>query len=293
MNTLPRTLPMTSQKAARFEYHIPVEGNGGTAVDQLAAVSGMSKQRVKQAMQKGAAWLTRGKRTRRVRRAKTLLKAGDTLHLYYDEKVLQAEPPTAALIADERAYSVWDKPYGMLSQGSKWGDHCTVGRWAERHLAPPRTAYIVHRLDRAASGLILLAHTKTAAAKLSEIFRSRTVDKRYRVKVSGAFPATPDITTATMPVDNKAAISQFKRLSYDATHQQSLLEARIETGRKHQIRRHLAELGFPVVGDRLYGKTETDRQAILPDLQLQAYALAFVCPLTGEERNYQLANPLR
>ncbi len=51
-------------------------------------------------------------------------------------------------------------PYGMLSQGSKWSDHCTIARFAQQHLTPERPVFIVHRLDRAATGLILIAHSK-------------------------------------------------------------------------------------------------------------------------------------
>ena len=73
-------------------------------------------------------------------------------------------------------------------------------------------------------------------------------------------------------------------LEFDASKNQSLLEARIETGRKHQIRRHLADLGYPVVGDRLYGNGEAGGV----DLQLMAFMLAFRCPVSGEKVVYQL-----
>ena len=173
---------------------------------------------------------------------------------------------------------MWNKPYGLRSQGSKWGDHCTVVRWAERNLQPERPAFTVHRLDRAASGLILIAHSKRAASALSELFRSRKVEKRYRVLVHGNFDAAAVPRRIDQPLDGKRAVSELSLLEVSANGKHSLLEVRIETGRKHQIRRHLADLGHPVVGDRLYGTGEEDGV----DLQLTAFLLAFRCPSSGD-----------
>ena len=268
----------------KIESHVKVPSVGGNAVDLLQHASGLPKQRIKFAMIQGAVWLTRGRHTQRLRRAKRALLEGDELHLYYDEDILAVVPPEPALVADVGGYSVWDKPYGLRSQGSKWGDHCTVVRWAERHLRPERPAFTVHRLDRAASGLILVAHTKTTAAALSAIFRSRKVEKRYRVTVHGDFSGQSDPLRVDAPIDGKEAISEFSSVEFDADNDQSLLDARIETGRKHQVRRHLADLGFPVVGDRLYGSGEADGV----DLQLTAWLLAFRCPVSGEKVEYRL-----
>jgi len=250
----------------------------------LHTASGLAKQRIKFAMSQGAVWLTRGLNTRRLRRAKRALREGDELHLYYDSGILAETPAAPTLIADVGDYSVWDKPCGLRSQGSKWGDHCTVARWAERHLEPERTAFTVHRLDRAANGLILVAHSKSAAAALSALFRSRKVEKRYVAWVSGDFPGQPDPLRIDQPIDGKQAASEFVFLEGRADPEQSLLDVRIETGRKHQIRRHLADIGHPVVGDRLYGTAEANDV----DLQLTAYLLAFRCPVSGEKVEYRL-----
>ena len=272
----------------KIEIHIKIEDNGITALDQIATESGLSKQRIKQAMQKGAVWLTKcGKNahTQRLRRAKKSLKAGDTLHLYYDEALLTTLPTPATLIADEGDYSVWFKPFGMRSQGSKWGDHCTLYRWAEQHLKPERPAFVVHRLDRAATGVILLAHKKRTAAALAELFQKRTIDKRYRVIVHGHFLSKQQ--TINSEIDGRHAVTHATLLDYDAQSHRSLLEIKIESGRKHQIRRHLARMGFPVVGDRLYGR-EGDQE----DLRLIAYRLTFVSPIDHIEYDYQLPKEL-
>jgi len=100
---------------------------------------------------------------------------------------LSIEASPAILVEDCGDYSIWNKPSGMLSQGSKWGDHCTIYRWVEKNLQPERAAFVVHRLDRAATGLILLAHKKSVASQFSRLFEKREIYKRYLVKVKGDF----------------------------------------------------------------------------------------------------------
>ncbi|MFW2372718.1 MAG: pseudouridine synthase family protein [Gammaproteobacteria bacterium] len=267
----------------KFTQHTPVEAGDIHAIDLLSENTILSRVAIKQAMQKGAVWLTRNNHTQRLRRAKKLLKQGDELHLYYDEQVLAKTPPEPELIADEKAYSIWYKPYGMLCQGSKWGDHCTIQRWVEGHLQPQRSAFVVHRLDRAATGLIILAHEKKIAAAFSQMFSQRLLDKRYQIIVHGEFPTGSEAVTVNDSIDGKSACSHFRRIAYDLVRDRSLLEVSIESGRKHQIRRHSAGMGFPVVGDRLYGQSGDHE-----DLQLCAWQLAFDCPLSGEYRSYQL-----
>lgn len=261
-----------------------------SVLDLLVAESGLPKQQIKQAMHKGAFWRSRGKQAQRIRRVPKKPKVGDAFHLYYDEKVLTEEPPEAQLIADEGAYSVWYKPYGMRSQGSKWGDHCALYRWVECNLSPERPAFLVHRLDRAATGLILVAHQKKAASSLTQLFEQRQIGKRYRVIVGGRFSeysgAWGTQRTFNSDIDGKTAISHVRCLDYDESHDRSLLDVFIETGRKHQIRRHLSEAGFPVVGDRLYGGSSDI------NLQLTAYSLTFTCPISGGERAYCLPSEL-
>ncbi len=269
----------------RFEKHIKVHQQNSVAVDILAAETALSKQKIKQVMQKGAVWLSKGKHTQRLRRAKKPIKAGETLHIYYDPKVLGLIPPEPELIFDQGRYSVWNKPYGLLSQGSKWGDHCTITRWVEQHLKPQRVGFVVHRLDRAANGLIVIAHEKGAAAALSKLFQQREVEKRYQIWVHGRFS---DKATSDNPIkvdhdiDERHATSYFSFIKYDARQDRSLLDVAIDTGRKHQIRRHSALLGFPVIGDRLYGSEDDE------DLQLSAYYLAFTCPYTEHKRRFNI-----
>ncbi|RLA26561.1 MAG: RNA pseudouridine synthase [Gammaproteobacteria bacterium] len=277
-----------SKPTDHIESHVLIESPEESPVELLQQASGLSRQRIKFAMTQGAVWLTRGSNTQRLRRAKRTLRTGDEVHLYYDAQILAEIPVEPTLIADVGGYSAWRKPYGLRSQGSKWGDHCTVMRWAERNLQPERPAFTVHRLDRAANGLILVAHSKSVAAALSELFRKRVVEKRYLAMVVGDFTPQPNPHRVEQPIDGKEAISEFSLQQVSNDGERSLVDVRIETGRKHQIRRHLAELGHPVIGDRLYGTGEKDGV----DLQLTAYLLAFHCPVNDEQVEYRLASEL-
>jgi tRNA pseudouridine32 synthase/23S rRNA pseudouridine746 synthase len=273
-----------SESEDHIEAHVKIESPEDTPIDLLQRKTGLSKQRIKHAMTQGAVWITRGRNTQRLRRVKRVLKPGDEVHLYYDAKILGEIPAEPTLVADLGDYSVWQKPYGLRSQGSKWGDHCTIVRWAERHLQPERPAFTVHRLDRAANGLILIAHSKKMAALLSDLFNKREVAKRYRAIVTGDFSSQPSPLRVDTPIDDKSAVSEMAMVKVSTDGTQSIVDVRIETGRKHQIRRHLTSLGHPVMGDRLYGTGEEDGV----DLQLTAYLLAFNSPVDGEPVEYQL-----
>ncbi|SEL67814.1 tRNA pseudouridine32 synthase / 23S rRNA pseudouridine746 synthase [Colwellia chukchiensis] len=255
----------------------------------------LSVSDIKKAIDKGALWLSRGKSTQRCRRLKKALKVGDVLHFYYDEAVLAQVPTPATLIADLVDYSVWYKPYGMLCQGSKWSDHCTITRWAQKHLTPERAVFPVHRLDRAATGLIIVAHSKSAARALSAMFAQHQLEKIYQIICHGDHRQRPQPETVTLAIDGKAACSHFSLLAYDAERHLSQLQVKIESGRKHQIRIHAASIGLPVVGDRLHGIAlqATAQVNTEADLQLCAVTLRFTCPMSHVERVFTLPEPLR
>jgi tRNA pseudouridine32 synthase/23S rRNA pseudouridine746 synthase len=191
------------------------------------------------------------------------------------------------LIADEGGFSIWYKPFGMLSQGSKWGDHCTISRWVETRLSPQRPAFVVHRLDRAATGLMIVAHAKGVAAQFTAMFEQRELEKAYTALVHGRVSERQTVAT---PVEGKPAVSHVNPLEYDARTDVSLLDVSIETGRKHQIRRHLAGLGHPIVGDRLFGKSSPVHPG---DLCLTATSLVFRSPIDGTLKRYELPLELR
>lgn len=270
-------------KYLKLEQEVRAETDGQRAIDLLAAASpGLSRQQIKQAMHKGAVWLKpqNKKSQRRLRRITHPLKRGDALFLYFDERLLALETEPAQLIADEGQYSVWNKPAGMLAQGTLYGDHCSLMYFVEQHFKPWRPCFLVHRLDSAASGIMLVAHNDQAAAALSKLFQDRKLTKRYRVTVEGFVDASLD--SIKNPLDDKEAITHIESLKHHTDNRSELI-VRIETGRKHQIRRHLSSIGHPVIGDREYGSSFPKER-----LQLVATELSFVCPLSKKKCNYQL-----
>ena len=259
------------------EFTVVVSDASRNARELLVEASGLSSGKISTAMVSGAVWLKTQHGTRRIRRKSAALSVGDDIYLNYDEAVLTQTTAPAELVKDGGRWSVWKKPFGMRSQGSKWGDHTTLGRYAETHLKPQRESFIVHRLDMAAQGLMMLAHDKKAAANIAGQFAARTVGKRYHAIVHGKFPGQADTRQYTGDIDGKAAETQATRLGFDPDSNRSVLLVSISTGRKHQIRRHLSDAGFPIVGDRMYGKGDDSE-----DLCLIASRLTFDDPDTGE-----------
>ncbi len=273
------------------EFHLTITSPEQNAVDLLSDAAKLSHHEIKLAMTKGCVWHTRKKHTQRLRRSKKVLQAGDEIHMYYNPRVLNQTVTPAILIADEGDYSIWFKPYGMLCQGSKWSDHTTINRFAETTLSPQRPAFIVHRLDRATTGLLVIAHAKSAARALSSAFEQRNTQKVYQAIVHGKFEANgKPVQTINTDIDGKTAVSHVSLLSYDQGNNRSLVAVKIDTGRKHQIRIHLASIGLPIVGDRMHGIKEKDDSE---DLQLCAVALTIPCPLSGQSKEYLLTDELQ
>lgn len=262
---------------ANQEFHLSAEHDQQSAIDLLEQHTSLSRSELKQSMEKGAVWLQQGKRFTPLRRGKKKLKQDQQLHFYYNPEVLNKLPLQAQLLEQNSDYSVWLKPSGMRSHGSRWSDHCSLERSAEKQLE--RECYIVHRLDQAASGLILLAHNKKTATLLSELFAQREIKKTYRIVVAGDFP--DHRLGCDLALDDKAASSHFTKVKTLSDHR-SLLSVEIDSGRKHQVRRHALALGYPIIGDRLYGQINSDS----PDLQLCAYQLSF--SWQQQEQHYQV-----
>ncbi|PLA75118.1 RNA pseudouridine synthase [Hydrogenovibrio sp. SC-1] len=289
-----------------IEYHFKITEANTVLLTALqnhcpSSVS-FSNQQFKQLCEMGAVWVAQphpktGKTTRpgRFRRAKKRLPINSEVSVYINSQVLNATVATPLLIADEGDFSVWYKPKGMLSQGSKWGDHTTLYRWIERNqpfeIQPQRPCWPVHRLDKATDGLMLISHSKKRAQQLAQQFESRYLQKVYQAWVSGnfcaAFPAWPHHIQT--PVQDKPAHTEVQGCHYDAEQNRSLLNIKLHTGRKHQIRIHLAEAGFAIIGDRLYGQASSEDI----DLQLTAVKLTLLPNADQPLKTYQLPESLR
>jgi tRNA pseudouridine32 synthase / 23S rRNA pseudouridine746 synthase len=269
-----------AQVQAAQEFSFVLTQNEPSALDFLATRTGISKQKIKDAMNKGSVWWTLKNKIVRLRRATKELPKGCKIQFYYDPHLLAKKPETPQLIQDEIRYSIWYKPNGLLSQGSQWGDHCSILRWVE--VNQKRNCFLVHRLDADAAGLIILAHDPQAAAGLSELFQTHGLQKYYQAWVQGELP--DQAFTINSDLDGKTSITHIKKIIASKTvnqQTQTLLDIQLETGRKHQIRRHLAGIGHPIIGDRLYGKAA-------PKLQLLAYSLEFDCPITRKHQKINL-----
>jgi 23S rRNA pseudouridine1911/1915/1917 synthase len=187
------------------------------------------------------------------------------------------------------------KPAGMLVQPDRTGDRTIVDEACDALRARdqrPGNVYVsaVHRLDRPVSGVLLLARTSKAAERLSEQFRSGTVEKRYVALVEHP-PVSPEGTLVHRLVkdreDNRVRIApagdpnaRIARLDYRTLGPRAggtLLQVLLHTGRAHQIRVQLAAAGCPIVGDLRYGA----RQPLGSMIALHAEELTFSHPTRG------------
>lgn len=207
------------------------------------------------------------------------------MELCYDETILSAEPPRGVCLHDEIRYSVWYKPPGLLTQGTMYGDHCSLLRQAETAFTPRRQAFPVHRLDREASGLLIVAHRGDAAVRLSRLVQSRDMEKEYRTDVREDMTSEEPQGSITAPLDGKEARTVYRVERYDPGTNTTTLPVMIDTGRLHQIRRHFHMIGHPVMGDPRYGRGNKNRAG----LKVVATALRFVSPFSGTPVSLELS----
>ena len=193
-----------------------------------------------------------------------------------------------------------NKPFGLAVQGgAKTAKHIDGMLGAlEKDGERPR---LVHRLDRDTGGLLLLAKTRAAAAKLGGAFQRHEVEKIYWALVAGSprpREGTIDLKIAQRMVrigkgeqervvpaegeDAKKALTDFQTVD-DAGHGVSFLALRPITGRKHQIRVHCAAIGAPIVGDRKYGGEAALIEGVEPQLHLFCRSMKFPHPKTGKK----------
>lgn len=186
-----------------------------------------------------------------------------------------------------------DKPAGLLSHRG-WAKDRVTALSVARAIAG-RWVYPLHRLDRATSGVMLFALCPQVVARVQQLFDNGWVSKRYLALVRGIAPdsALIDHSIAKSPKGPKLeAKTRVRRLSPTSADPErsglwrySLVEAWPETGRLHQVRRHLKHLGHPVIGDVRYGKSEHNRvfRALgFPRMALHAERLILPHPHTGQ-----------
>lgn len=189
------------------------------------------------------------------------------------------------------------KPFNIPTQedSSKDIDMLTIIKdYIKEKYNKPGNVYLglVHRLDRPASGVMVFARTSKAASRLSDEVRNRTIKKTYLAIVHGKTKEkeklvdyiSKDNKTNNSYIDKKSgkeSILTYTRLKYDEKEDLSLIKVDLETGRHHQIRLQMSNIGHPLYGDQRYG-TQDKKQ-----LALYAYKLEFTHPVTKEQMTFK------
>ncbi|MBU4272847.1 MAG: RluA family pseudouridine synthase [Planctomycetes bacterium] len=223
---------------------------------------------------------------------------------------------TLKILYEDNHLLVVNKPAMLPTMGTP-GDRPTLltlaKQYVKRRYRKPGNVYlgVMSRLDAPTSGVVLLARTSKAARRLTEQFRTHAVDKLYWALVEGAVePASGNLVDwlgqddrhrrmhvvgATLPGAKEARLS-YQRLSVQRGY--SLLEVRLETGRKHQIRLQMAHRGHPVVGDRKYGGSvqfpdgiALHARRLVVSHPTSGVALEFVAPPPGVWRRFGIGLP--
>ncbi len=204
----------------------------------------------------------------------------ETLHisiLFEDEWLMVVDKPAGMPVHPSRGHASGTLVNALVGHGAAGGEEFRPG--------------VVHRLDKDTTGLLVVAKSVEVHRRLTALMRSRLVDRRYLALVHGSFAVESGTIEApigrdparrkSMTVGGMAArdaVTHFKVL--DRLGDYSLVEARLETGRTHQIRVHFLAIGHPVAGDPVYAR----RDSLKVGRQfLHSYRLAFVHPMTGEE----------
>jgi 23S rRNA pseudouridine1911/1915/1917 synthase len=196
---------------------------------------------------------------------------------YEDEHLLVVDKPAGVVTHPGRGHDRGTLVHGLLERAIRGGED-------------PSRPGIVHRLDRDTSGLLVVARSERAHRRLQRMLRDRRIDRRYLALVHGTMP--PALTVdrpvgrdprsrrrmSTRSTAGRAAVTHLRRLEELGAF--TLLEARLETGRTHQIRVHLEAIGNPVVGDPVYGRRPPSLG--LERQFLHSARLSFPHPETGE-----------
>jgi 23S rRNA pseudouridine1911/1915/1917 synthase len=255
---------------------------------------GMSGSELQRLVRKGRVKLD-GKK---VFRSNFKLRGGERLTVRIADPQRLPDLPLEFLHEDEH-YAIVNKPPGMLVHGNEKQRGGTVADFAVERFGPLPSVDgdarpgIVHRLDRETSGVMVLARTKQAMSQLRVQFMEREIQKQYTALVYGLPDADEfEVDLALGPVPGKLDLQRVDprgksaHTSVRVTRRfeaHSLVECRPSTGRRHQIRVHLASAGFPVVGDKLY---RPDSDAARPSgawhHMLHASGLEFRAPGSAE-----------
>jgi 23S rRNA pseudouridine1911/1915/1917 synthase len=223
--------------------------------------------------------------------ARCALDPGDVIDLG-QKSVKVTLPPELTILHEDDAVIVVLKANGLLTVATERERDTTAHAYLNAYLKEKgeERIHIVHRLDRETSGVMIFAKTFAAREALKEKFAVHDVDRVYVAIIEGTMePPTGTIrshlrerrdlrmeSVDALDPDAKLAVTHYSTIETNGRY--SMLEIRLETGRKNQIRTHLGEAGHPIVGDRMYGSTVNP----LGRLGLHAKLLGFDHPVTGK-----------
>ncbi len=198
------------------------------------------------------------------------LKPGDTVRFVYNPYLFEKED-IEILYEDNYLYAVLKPPFINTNVDFPNLEDILSKRFG-------KNCFAVHRLDKHTSGVLLFAKSKEIFEAFKEIFTKRKVEKRYLAVVQGTFKGEKRIT---FPLDGREAITVCREIK--VFEEASLVEVKIETGRKHQIRRHLSAIGYPVAGEFLHWKKGWREKKLLfaPRILLHAESIEFPHPAKG------------
>ena len=205
------------------------------------------------------------------------------------------------LVYEDEDLLVIEKGYGLLSMGNDKvadGTAYSIMRDYLKWKDPRNKLFIVHRLDRDTSGLMMLAKSMAVKDTLQHNWNNMVLNRKYVTVVEGyveqdsgtvqsylAENSEYEVYSTKNPEEGKLAVTRYKVLKRGCGH--TLLEVELDTGRKNQIRVHMKDLGHPISGDRRYGA----KRSIIHRLALHAQTLRFVHPVTRRDMNFSTPIP--
>jgi 23S rRNA pseudouridine1911/1915/1917 synthase len=232
--------------------------------------------------------------------ANHLIKSGDKLEIGPRRMVAEL-PHSIEILYEDGDILVIHKPEGLLTVATPDERERTAFSYLRNHLRehnPKQKLYIVHRLDKFASGILVFARSEKVQALLQGVFSRHEIQRKYWAIVEGSVAQSQGTIQSYLAQDRslrmhstadkrrgKAAITHYRVLR--RLGKITALEVTLETGRKNQIRAHLSEMGHPIVGDRAYGST----QNALGRLGLHAFYLGFKHPAKGNPLVFQTEPP--
>jgi 23S rRNA pseudouridine1911/1915/1917 synthase len=268
--------------------------DAGTRLDAFLAVRGAAPSRAAAQRLIDAGAVTVGGRSRPKNHRLT---PGDEVAVApaEEEPAATREVPFEVVFEDDYLLVV-DKPAGVVIHPAPGHRGPTLAQALAGRAAggaDPERAGIVHRLDRDTSGLLIVARSEEAHAALRRMMRARQIVREYLALVGGRPAAESGTIEAPIGRDRirrtvvstrtdrpRAAVTHFRVL--ERLPQTTLLRVRLETGRTHQIRAHMAAIGHPVCGDRHYGGANCGKKIGLERQFLHAAGLMFSHPFSGE-----------